>query len=313
MIPGPVIRAIEEKASTPLDAASARAVGGGCINECYLIRSASGRDRFFVKLNRAERLPMFEAEAEGLAEIAGTAAIRVPRPICKGVCGRHAYLTLEAIEMRPNPSTEAQRKMGEQLAALHRVQSPTADSAGIGTTPSGKPRSGTPGRTHGPSFSRNTGWGFSSNWLPKRGGGSPEAANCWRKSCRIFFLDYSPAPSLLHGDLWGGNAAFTAAGEPVLFDPATYYGDRETDLAFTEMFGGFGPAFHEAYRQSYPVDPGYERRKRLYNLYHLLNHYNLFGGGYASQAQTSIDQLLARSHKKIRRKFPSGESAFVIW
>jgi fructosamine-3-kinase len=107
------------------------------------------------------------------------------------------------------------------------------------------------------------------------------------------FDNYHPVPSLLHGDLWGGNWGATPAGEPVIFDPAVYYGDRETDLAMTELFGGFDERFYQSYRQSWPLDPGYETRKVLYNLYHILNHYNLFGGGYAAQAEGMIDRLLA--------------------
>ena len=98
---------------------------------------------------------------------------------------------------------------------------------------------------------------------------------------------------MLHGDLWGGNASFDSLGKPVIYDPAVYYGDRETDLAFTEMFGGFGPAFYDAYRESWPLPPGYERRRSAYNLYHVLNHYNHFGGGYAEQAETIIERLIA--------------------
>ena len=292
MIPDSVIRAITEAAATPVDAGSARTVSGGCINECYLIDSATSDDCFFVKLNRADSLSMFEAEAAGLAEIAATGTIRVPSPICQGVSGRNAYLVLEGIGMRSDSSAPAQRRMGEQLAAMHRVPSPEGrygwhrDNT-IGETPQRNPWTSswiTFYQEHRLAFQfdlAGTGRGRQFRGAAELIDRVPE-----------FFRDYSPAPSLLHGDLWGGNAAFTAEGEPVLFDPATYYGDRETDLAFTEMFGGFAPAFYEAYHQSYPIDPGFARRKQLYNLYHLLNHYNLFGGGYASQAQSTIDRLL---------------------
>ena len=107
-----------------------------------------------------------------------------------------------------------------------------------------------------------------------------------------FFADYDPEASILHGDLWGGNASANRHDLPVIYDPATYYGDRETDIAFTELFGGFTQAFYQNYHQTYPLDPGYKIRKKLYNLYHVLNHYNLFGGGYASQAQSMIHELL---------------------
>ena len=106
---------------------------------------------------------------------------------------------------------------------------------------------------------------------------------------------HAPAPSLLHGDLWSGNAGFLAGGTPILFDPAAYWGDRETDLAMTELFGGFPPAFYSAYAEFAPPERGYGTRKNLYKLYHVLNHANLFGGSYPRQAERMIDQLLAQA------------------
>jgi len=106
-------------------------------------------------------------------------------------------------------------------------------------------------------------------------------------------IDQPPLPSLLHGDLWGGNISYDRGGHPVIFDPAVYFGDRETDLAMTELFGGFGNAFYDAYRESWPLAPGYALRKTLYNLYHILNHLNLFGGAYLGQAEAMIERLLA--------------------
>jgi protein-ribulosamine 3-kinase len=103
--------------------------------------------------------------------------------------------------------------------------------------------------------------------------------------------DYAAKPSLLHGDLWSGNAGFTAEG-PVVFDPAVYYGDREADLAMAELFGGFPREFYRAYAESFPLEEGYERRKTLYKLYHLLNHLNLFGGGYLGQVKAALGLLL---------------------
>jgi fructosamine-3-kinase len=104
--------------------------------------------------------------------------------------------------------------------------------------------------------------------------------------------DRDPQPSLIHGDLWSGNAAVTADGEPVILDPATYYGDREADIAMTELFGGFPSAFYRGYNEAWALDEGYQRRKTLYNLYHVINHFNLFGGGYGSQAERMIRQLV---------------------
>jgi fructosamine-3-kinase len=113
------------------------------------------------------------------------------------------------------------------------------------------------------------------------------------ESLGAFFTSYRPAPSLLHGDLWGGNWGADADGLPVVFDPAVYFGDREADVAMTRLFGGFGPAFYAAYRSTWALDRGADVRTTLYNLYHVLNHFNLFGGGYAAQAERMVAQLLA--------------------
>ena len=110
-----------------------------------------------------------------------------------------------------------------------------------------------------------------------------------------FFTGCMPQPALLHGDLWSGNHAFLADGTPVIFDPAPYYGDRECDLAMTELFGGYPADFYAAYRAAYPLDDGYAVRRDLYNLYHILNHANLFGGGYARQAEGMMQRLLAEA------------------
>ena len=108
-----------------------------------------------------------------------------------------------------------------------------------------------------------------------------------------FFPGYRPQPALLHGDLWRGNAGFLKDGTPVIYDPAVYFGDREADLAMSELFGGFAPEFAAAYRDAWPLDPGYTVRRDLYNLYHMLNHVNLFGAGYVPQAHGLITRLLS--------------------
>jgi protein-ribulosamine 3-kinase len=105
-------------------------------------------------------------------------------------------------------------------------------------------------------------------------------------------LTHNPRPSLLHGDLWNGNAGFIEDG-PVIFDPAVYYGDREADLAMTELFGGFPARFYDAYHEAFPLPTGYETRKHFYNLYHLLNHLNIFGAGYLAPVRRTLDLLHA--------------------
>lgn len=266
---------------------STRGAGGGCINESLILESAS--QSWFVKFNRPELLDMFEAEAQGLKTLA-QGPLRVPKPLCWGVTQGRAWLVLEYLPMGPGRAGSS-AQAGRQLAELHRLR---AESFGyardnyIGATPQAN--------------------GWLSDWpeffckrrlepqlamLREKGFGG-----AWLKEAQALvdalprLLDHRPQPSLLHGDLWSGNLAYGIAGEPLIFDPAVYYGDRETDLAMTELFGGFGRDFYLAYAEAWPLPPGYERRTRLYNLYHILNHANLFGGSYLGQAQRMIRELL---------------------
>jgi fructosamine-3-kinase len=133
--------------------------------------------------------------------------------------------------------------------------------------------------------------GYQLKLARRRGGHFPQGERLLKVIPELL-AGYEPQPSLVHGDLWGGNAGVTSAGEPVIFDPAAYFGDREVDIAMTELFGGFPAEFYRGYNQVGPLDLGYEKRKTLYNLYHILNHFNLFGGSYASQANQMINRIL---------------------
>jgi fructosamine-3-kinase len=235
---------------------------------------------------------MFAAEAEGLEEMAAANAVRVPRPLCWDVAEHQSFLVMEYIEFGGR-AAEAAPRLGEQLAAMHQR---TSNSFGwhrdntIGSTPQINTS-----REDWSGFWREQRLAFQLNLLAHKGiGGSlQQKGERLMADLSAFFSGYAPQASLLHGDLWGGNQAVDAEGEPVIFDPAVYYGDRETDIAMTELFGGFPPAFYEAYNATWPLDAGYAVRKTLYNLYHILNHANLFGGGYARQAEGMMDRLLA--------------------
>jgi len=262
--------------------------GGGCINRGFSLTGADGR-RYFAKLNDADRLDMFEAEADGLRELEAAGAIRVPHPVACGSSGNEAFLILEWLNLG---GRERPAELGRQLAQLHRHRQ--ADFGwwrdnGIGSTPqrnSPQPDWATFFRTQRLrpqlDLARHN---HAPRALLQRG-------EQLLDSMEAFFPGYRPLPSLLHGDLWGGNHGY-ADGMPVLFDPAIYYGDREVDLAMTELFGGYPTTFSAAYREAWPLDPGYRVRRHLYNLYHVLNHFNLFGGGYAAQAESMVDRLLA--------------------
>ena len=263
-------------------------VSGGCINTALRLRD--GSQSWFVKTNDAARLDMFEAEAAGLNAMADTRTIRVPRALCTGTHGRNAYIIMEYTESGP-AGRSGQQLAGERLAAMHHH---TRDRFGW-------ERDNTIGATLQPNawrddwiiFWREQRLGFQLKLVGRNG--YPGLQRQGEKLLDRFhmLIDHDPAPSLLHGDLWGGNISYDQSGEPVIFDPAVYYGDREADIAMTELFGGFGSDFYDAYKNSWPLDVGYATRKTLYNLYHILNHANLFGGGYAGQAQGMIDRLLA--------------------
>lgn len=290
-----ISESIQSVTGKPFDIVSQQSIGGGCINEAYKVtgRTVSGEDDqiWFVKLNQANGLKMFEAEHKGLQEMADTNTIRVPRPLCSGVAANKAYLVMEYIELTSRGADPGQ--LGQQLAAMHKV---TRDQFGyeIDNTIGSTPQINTLEKDWVTFWQRHR-LGYQLQLAARKGGGS----NLRRKGEQLMdrfsalFTAYRPRPSLLHGDLWGGNCSGDREGSPVIYDPAVYYGDHETDLAMTELFGGFGQAFYSAYADAFPVDTGYPVRKILYNLYHILNHYNLFGGGYVTQAESMIDQLLA--------------------
>ena len=281
-------QAISKATGIPFTPLKQRSVSGGCINQSYLL--ADNQRSFFVKLNDAKRLAMFEAETAGLQQILASQTVRAPRPLCHGVADDQAFLVMEYLDLRAHGDAAA---LGQQLALMHRPQQAYF----------GGPRDNTLGSTPQPNtqtatwikFLREQRIGYQLRLAAQNGYGGKLQTQGEKLLTGLdqFFTDYQPQASLLHGDLWGGNHAYLADGTPVIFDPAVYCGDRETDLAMTELFGGFAPALYAAYREAWPLDAGYAVRKTLYNLYHILNHANLFGGSYAAQALQMIAQLNA--------------------
>jgi protein-ribulosamine 3-kinase len=269
-------------------------VSGGDINQAWHIEGNAGQQRnplyYFVKLNSADKSGLFSAEIAGLTALASSGTIRVPKVITGGTAGQYAFLVLEYLALQPHGNDMA---LGEQLAALHRVQAPRfgwEQDNSIGITP----------QINRWAVDWITFWGecrlgyqlelAASNCY---GGQLQRAGNNLVAALPELFAGHAPSPSLLHGDLWGGNCAFLADGSPVIFDPASYYGDREADIAMTELFGGYSPEFYAAYQAAYPLNDGYQVRKTLYNLYHILNHANMFGGSYVQQAERMMQNLLA--------------------
>jgi protein-ribulosamine 3-kinase len=267
-------------------------VHGGSINESY--RWDSEREPVFVKLAPVRSRAMFEAEAAGLEALRLADAVRVPRVLGVDVSAGKAWLALEWIQTGA-ASRAADSLLGEQLAKQHRsLQSAFGwdrDNT-IGSTPQLNAW-----EKDWVTFLREKRLRYQLDLAKQNGhsGRVQQRGELLLTKLQTFFSSYQPVPSLLHGDLWGGNCTADEQGRPVIFDPAVYYGDREADLAMTRLFGGFGTDFYSAYQAAWALDAGAAIRTDLYNLYHVLNHLNLFGGGYLHQAVSLIDGLLAEA------------------
>ncbi|RMD72299.1 MAG: fructosamine kinase family protein [Cyanobacteria bacterium J149] len=278
---------ISQKIDTDFKLEKINPVGGGCINQSYKV--SGGEKSFFVKLNQATQIEMFIAEALGLEEIAETKTIRVPQVICYGTVEQYSYLVMEWLDFGTGNKI-AWQKMGQQLAKMHRVGKASAfgwhRNNTIGSTPQINDW-----RENWADFFAELRIGYQLRLANRRGGNFPDYETVI-EVIKEHLSERNPQPSLVHGDLWSGNVAITVEGEPVIIDPAVYYGDREVDIAMTELFGGFPAAFYQGYNQIWELDFGYSQRKKIYNLYHVLNHFNLFGGGYGGQANRLIAQIL---------------------
>ena len=270
-------------------------VGGGCIHAALSLtgRTPAGERRFFAKVNDSEHAGMFEAEADGLAALREAGALRVPAMVACGHDEEHAWLVLEWMELSPLAAAPA-AALGAALAAQHRIACKRfgwrRDNY-IGATPQQNAEA-----DDWSAFWRDRRLApqlrlAAANRLPSR---MIDRGERLAADCAAFFRNVAVAPSLLHGDLWSGNAAALRDGF-VVFDPAVYAGHREADIAMTELFGGFPRDFLAAYFTDWPVEAGYTVRRDLYNLYHVLNHANLFAGGYVRQAADGIEKLLAEA------------------
>jgi len=273
----------------PFEIKATKSIAGGDINRAFLLQGET--QRYFVKLNQPEKRDMFKAEFAGLQALAKTKTVAVPPPILYGQTETASFLVLDYVELR-RATAQSERLFGQQLAQLHLQKQPyfgwEIDNT-IGSTKQVNSRS-----NNWVDFWRKNRLGFQLKLVISKGYGKKleTLGELLSEHLDDFFTDYAPQPSLLHGDLWGGNAAANSENQPIIFDPACYYGDRETDLAMTELFGGFGRDFYAAYNDVWQLDSGYETRKKLYNLYHVLNHCVLFGGGYVAQAEKIMQALI---------------------
>lgn len=264
-------------------------IAGGSINQAFLLTGEDGR-QYFVKTNQSGRKTMFEAESKGLQELASGKAIKVPTPVCFGDDGVFSYIVMEYLDMAGQAD---QVILGQQLAAMHNA---TSEQFGWDMD-----------NTIGDTFQSNT---WRDNWIDfwreQRLGYQLQLAaeNGYGGDLQVLgerlliempalFTHRNVVPSMLHGDLWGGNVAGLKDDTPVIYDPAFYYGDREADIAMTYVFGGFTSAFYDSYQNAYPLDEGFAVRKTFYNIYHIINHLNMFGGGYHGQSLNMLEQVLA--------------------
>ena len=270
-------------AGTPRDALAGPVATG---------RYERGPRVYFAKVVDADEADRLACEKDGLAALAAANAVRTPRLEDEGRDPARAWLLLEWLDLGAlGPGSGA--ALGAALAALHRLP---------------QKRFGWERDNYIGGSAQPNGWSddWLSFWREKRLMAQLRLAARNRlpsrlidrgerlaADCEAFFRIYTPEKSLLHGDLWGGNAAALPDGTPVIFDPAVYVGDREADLAMTTLFGGFPADFQSAYRAAWPVDDGYRVRRDLYNIYHVLNHANLFAGGYVRQAGEAIERSLA--------------------
>ncbi len=283
-----VIENIEATIGRPFSLSGQRCVAGGSISSAYVLSDENAR--FFVKTNSPGKIAMFEAEAKGLLELASSETIKVPVPVCYGEDETQSYIVMEYLDISGDAR---QSDLGKQLAAMHRV---SADQFGWHIN-------NTIGATYQPNtrmsdwlaFWRQQRLGFQLTLAEKNGYGGELQRLGERLLVEMpaLFKGRKILPSMLHGDLWGGNVAGLKDGTPVIFDPAFYYGDREADLAMTYVFGGFSADFYASYKNAFPLDEGFAVRKTFYNIYHIINHLNMFGGSYHGQAIHMMEQVLA--------------------
>ncbi|MCC5852617.1 MAG: fructosamine kinase family protein [Alkalimonas sp.] len=282
-------QAIAEHINSELDSdfkvVSKQQLSGGDINLAYHI--FDDQHDFFIKLNEKEELEQFIAEAMSLQTIEHRHAIRVPKVICYGQTLDKAFLVLEYIPLIEEHDA-GWDALGQAMARMH-ADSGQAMYGFDWDTCVG--RTSQPNKWHGnwSSFFSEQRFGWLLQLLQEQGFGFGKI-DALVEQCRQRLNHHQPTPSLVHGDFWRGNLGFTA-DEPVVFDPASYYGDREVDIAFSELFGRFPDSFYQSYQSQYPLDKNYAERKSLYNLYHVLNHAYLFRGSYLVQAQDMVKQL----------------------
>ena len=282
---------LEKFLSEPIKSTSS--VSGGCIADSRKLKLESGKV-FFLKQLRGSSSGAFDAEESGLEELRKSGTVNVPEVVYKGT----DFLLLQWIEAGYSRSSSSMEMLGRQFAELHRYRGKKfgfSEDNLLGDSPqSNKPSK--EGSLNWAVFYAENRLEFQTSLAVKKGYATPELTNLMENLIKKFpdlISGTEEEPSLLHGDLWSGNYLIDGSGIPWLIDPAVYYGHREADMAMTSLFGGFSNSFYSAYKSAYPIAPGYAEREPLYQLYHLLNHLNLFGTGYYGQVISILRRYAA--------------------
>lgn len=262
-------------------------VNGGDISDCYMI--SDGQQRYFVKVNQRDFINKFEIEAENIRILRESNTVFVPELIMTGTSKQHAFIILNFLPTKPLDDNKNSYAFGQQLARLHMW----SEQKEYGFDQDNYIGSTLQPNKWDKKWSRffaeqRIGWQLQ---LMREKGINLVDINDFTQLIHEKLASHQPKPSLLHGDLWHGNVANSVVG-PICYDPACYWGDRECDLAMTELFEGFQPEFYQGYESVFPLDITYAERKDIYNLYHLLNHYNQFGGHYLEKADQMIKRIL---------------------
>eukprot|EP00166_Cyanidium_caldarium_P005371 ctg_646.g201 len=288
---------LEEKISSAVSAAIGKdfkasigpVVGGGCVSDTRMVLSKNGSQKFFAKIGSPSDISMLSAEYEGVHEMSNTQTVRVPKPICYDSTDRFSFLILELLELTSKSGRDGYRILG-RLAKMHKTTNDRLYGWHRGntiTTPQLNPWT-----SNWTEFFVNYRLRYQLELAQHNHANLGSIETFLRHVEKILDRHTEVVPSLVHGDLWSGNIGFLVSGEPVIFDPATYYGDREVDIAMTELFGRLPEEFYVAYNEEWALPEGYEKRRTIYNLYHILNHFNLFGGMYGRQAKYMMTEIM---------------------
>ncbi|GMI01887.1 hypothetical protein TrVE_jg4634 [Triparma verrucosa] len=285
-----------EDMSSALGIASLEAKGGsggsGFASTGVAEDTSTGKRYFYKKGNDSADEKMLSAEFAGVKAMHETKTIRVPEPLVFGSKSDYVSGPFVVFEYLNIGGVGDGREMGRKLAQMHRCLSENGKFGfHIDNTIGATPQKNT-WENIWPDFFIKHRYHAMLDKCSNLGFSDSEVKEV-EEVIRRVLSEVDVVPSLLHGDLWGGNGAFVEGGEPVIYDPATYYGDREADIAMTQLFGGFGGDFLAGYNEEYPLERNFESRKLIYNWYHIANHYVLFGGSYMNQARGMMSQIKA--------------------